>query len=221
LFWRAEGNGWTAAVDDGEGFGAQERWRGPGAGTTVTLLEHFYELTCEFDSEGPMASTPEDRRFETLGEQSINRDAFELDLKVNEGFQDYSAELLRLSLLAISGLSVVWLKIYVPDTAHTTPPHGVRFFMATCFGLLAVSAAAALMHRYMAAYGLTYHLTALREYKRALPASEGHRSDVERAGGHLEKRRIHFFRCRKLLSVSAIALFIGVVVFGFGMWSLT
>jgi len=36
-----------------------------------------------------------------LGEVSVNNDAFELDLKINEGYQSYSAELLRLALLIL------------------------------------------------------------------------------------------------------------------------
>ncbi len=172
-----------------------------------------------------MSSIPptsaEIKRFETLGEQSINRDAFELDLKINEGYQQYSAELLRLSLLAITGLSLVWLKIYLPESGHATYPQQTRFFMAICFGLLAVSAATALIHRYMAADGLTYHLTALRRYKRGFPASAGHRSDIERADQQSKKRDIRFRLSGKSLSVSAAALFLGVAVFGFAMWTLT
>jgi hypothetical protein len=34
---------------------------------------------------------------ESLGEQTINKDGFEFDLKIIEGYLKYSAELLRLS----------------------------------------------------------------------------------------------------------------------------
>lgn len=42
-----------------------------------------------------------------LGEVSVNKDAFDLDLKINEGYQRYSEELLRISIVALAALSTV------------------------------------------------------------------------------------------------------------------
>jgi hypothetical protein len=108
------------------------------------------------------ATTSKEPDSKTLGEQTINKEAFELDLKINEGYQQYSAELLRLSLLAITGLSAVWLKIQFPDHPIAAIGAGFSKLLFASFALLCVSAAAALTHRYTAADSLAYHLTMLR-----------------------------------------------------------
>jgi hypothetical protein len=163
----------------------------------------------------------ETESFKTLGEQAIDRDAFELDLKINESYQQYSAELLRLSLLAITGLAFVWLRIYLPDTPHGVHPPRFGAFMASSFALLAISAAAALVHRYTAADSLAYHLTALRRYKRRRPASGNNRADIKLGDGNRKKRDMLFRFSDFLLRFSAAALIIGVAAFGLAMWTLT
>jgi hypothetical protein len=56
-----------------------------------------------------------------LGQVSVDHDAFGLDLKINEGYQAYSAELLRLALLVLTGLSAVWIKVYLLTSAQNNP----------------------------------------------------------------------------------------------------
>ena len=162
--------------------------------------------------------TETDDSFETLGAQAIDRDAFELDLKINEGYQQYSAELLRLSLLAITGLALVWLRIYLPETPHDAPPSRFGAFMTLSFVLFAMSAAAALAHRYTAAESLAYHLTALRRYKRLRPALGNRPSDIV-LGDRQRKKRDTLFRLSDfLLRFSATTLIIGLAAFGLAMW---
>src|SRR5262249_2779898 len=111
---------------------------------------------------------PPQRESVSLGEVSIDRDAFELDLKINEGYQSYSAELLRLSLLALTGLAFVWLKLYLPDkdaAFRDLSSFGVYGSLAVAFLAFVLSSGAALLHRNTASESLAYHLTALRRYK--------------------------------------------------------
>src|ERR1700722_2316261 len=90
-----------------------------------------------------------------LGDQPINDEAVKIDFKINGGYQSYSAEILRISLLAISAVSAVWLKVYLPDVSthvpvvHPTPSFGT--LVLGSFAALSVSAASALWHRYVAA----------------------------------------------------------------------
>jgi hypothetical protein len=166
-------------------------------------------------------SASEGDSFGSLGEQAINSDAFELDLKINAGYQAYSAELLRLSLLAISGLAIVWLRIYLPERPHAAPSRSFGVLMALSFALLTISAAAALIHRYTAADSLAFHLTMLRRYKRRRPGSTDHPSDLELAHRQQKERNRLFWLSGRLLRCSAGALMLGVAIFGLAMWSLT
>jgi hypothetical protein len=90
-----------------------------------------------------------------LGEVSVNREAFELDLKINDGFQAYSAELLRLALLVLTGLSAAWLRVYLLPEQHRPIPLRMSLLFLMAFVATAFSAGAALMHRYTSAESLT------------------------------------------------------------------
>ena len=87
---------------------------------------------------------------QSLGQVTVNREVFDLDLKINAGYQSYSKELLRLSLLAIAGISAVWLKLYLegPGQNHSlpTPPRvGIALLVSSLF--LAGSAASSVYYR--------------------------------------------------------------------------
>lgn len=155
-----------------------------------------------------------------LGEISINKEAFELDLKINEGYRNYSAELLRLPLLILTGLSAVWLKLYLP-IPHANPlplVSGLSFVLS--FALTAAAAGAALIHRYIATDSLAYHLSALRLRARNRPAEDGRSSDSELAECEDNKRNRRFKWSRVVLSVSAASLFLGLVLFCVSLGSL-
>src|SRR5882757_976504 len=84
--------------------------------------EH-YIVSCErMEHPEQIASSDLDLKRKKLGEISINKDAFDLDLKINEGYQNYSGELLRLALLILTGLAVVWIKLYLPEDNHPKAP---------------------------------------------------------------------------------------------------
>ncbi|SEB98364.1 hypothetical protein [Terriglobus roseus] len=165
------------------------------------------------------APDPSRQSSKRLGEVAINKEAFELDLKINEGYQGYSAELLRLSLLMIAGLGAVWLKLYVP-AAEVTPAQRTSALFALAFTSTALSAGASLLHRYAAADSLAYHLTALRRRSRNRPSSSKSPSDEELAKRQEIKRDRRFLWSGTLLRISIVLLFAGLVFFCLSMGSL-
>jgi ABC-type siderophore export system fused ATPase/permease subunit len=151
--------------------------------------------------------------YRKLGEIEINKEAFELDLKINEGYQNYSAELLRLSLLILSGLGAVWIKLYLPEAEHH-PAAYTGIILVLAFLSTALAAGAALIHRYTAADSLAYHLTALRRRARNRPKRQNVPSDAELAAGQDKKRDARFLWSGRLLRLSAGFLFSGLLIFG-------
>ena len=135
--------------------------------------------------ETSQAELPDSQKSKAgLGGIPIPQGTFDLDLKVNDGYQSFSQELLRLSLLAIGGVSTVWLKVFIPE--HQGLDVNGRWLIAA-FVILLVAALCSLMHRYIAADSLSYQLEALRLRMRAAQSNEAPISDEERAE---EKRRI-------------------------------
>ena len=162
-----------------------------------------------------------DPRAVTLGQVSVNRDAFELDLKINEGYQAYSAELLRLALLVLTGLSAAWLQVYLPSGGPRSPvPLRMSVLFLLAFSSASLSAGAALMHRYTAADSLTYHLTALRRRARCRPADGSRPSDLDLAHRQERKRDGHFRWSARLLRSAAALLFAGLFFFSLSLASL-
>lgn len=171
-----------------------------------------------------MSTTPsvtEPDRERSLGEYCIEEGCFGWDLKIAEAYQTYSAELLRLSLLAMTGLSLVWLKLYLPgkdDLHRNLEVNHVVVWMMLSFAGFAIAAACALMHRYASADSLAYQLTMLRRRLRNRQAKPGKPSDMELAIRERKIRDKLFDRSGLLLKCSAAALFFGVVVFGIAMY---
>jgi hypothetical protein len=149
----------------------------------------------------------------TLGQVSVNRDAFDLDLRINDGYQTYSAELLRLALLVLTGLSAVWLKVYLPNGHTPAVPLRMSILFLSAFASAALSAGAALMHRYTSSDSLAYHLTALRHRARNRPAQDSKLSDVSIAEKEERQRNIRFKWSLRLLQSSGALLFVGLLLF--------
>jgi hypothetical protein len=164
--------------------------------------------------EAPIMPDPQDPSNRSLGEQKVDRDGFELDTMVADNYLKYSGELLRLALLAITGWSILWLKIVLPGGERTEASPLTLLAMGTTFVLLATSAAAAVFQRYTSAHALTHHLDILRCRARQRPAVAGRESDRERAK-RLEKRRNRLFKWSgHLLAIAAWGLILGIVGFG-------
>jgi hypothetical protein len=164
----------------------------------------------------PIGTDQSDAEGKKLGEIAVDNDAFELDLKINEGYQNYSAELLRLSLLILTGLSAVWLKLYLPDTGRPKLPplpllNSVTYLCS--FAATMIAAGAALVHRYTAADSLAYHLTSLRRRARNRPALGKRPSDKALADKNDRDRDRRFKWSAALLRLSVASLFLGLLLF--------
>jgi hypothetical protein len=149
----------------------------------------------------------------TLGQVSINRDAFELDLKISGGYQAFSAELLRLALLVLTGLAAVWLKVYLPKGQPSAVPHRMSMLFLSAAICAALSAGAALLHRYASSDSLAYHLTALRHRARNRAALGSRLSDTAIAEKEELHRNIRFKWSLRLLQLSGVLLFMGLLIF--------
>ena len=155
-----------------------------------------------------------DQTEHTLGEIVIDSRAFDLDLKINSGYQDYSQELLRLSLLALAGVSAVWLKLFVPDERSGVQASPVTAVLLLCtFVSLASSAGTALGQRYTAAHSLGHHLKGLRLRARNRESTVGRDSDFAIAKKVFKHRRALFQWSDRLLRASMIFLLLGVILF--------
>ncbi len=149
-----------------------------------------------------------------LGQVSVNREAFDLDLEINRGFQAYSVELVRLALLILAGLAAVWLRLYLPSEGARRPVgFSTSLWFLLAFASTALSAGAALLHRYTSADSLAYHLTALRRRARNRPARDARPSDVVLARFDEKARDRRFRWSYVLLRLSAALLFLGLVLF--------
>jgi hypothetical protein len=90
--------------------------------------------------------------------------SFKDDLAVLDRYQAFSAEVLRIALLGLSGLGAVIFKLFFDEKVQTSQFQSpwVRLgimFSAIAFG---VAATAALLHRYCSSDSMTCHLEMLR-----------------------------------------------------------
>ena len=162
-------------------------------------------------------SKSEELQKRTLGEVKICEEAFYLDLKINDGYQAYSKELLRLALLAIAGVSTVWLRIHFDLKPWERPTNSVGCGLLLACYLLTFSAGLSLLHRFWAVDGLAYHLTALRRRIRNKPADDEHLSDEDQAEIDLASRDWRFKYCGWLLIFAGASLGAGLISFVFAL----
>lgn len=149
----------------------------------------------------------------TLGQVSINRDAFELDLKINENYQAFSAELLRLDLFVLTGLSALWLKLFMPKDPVPVSRHSLGLLLLLVSICTVLSAGAALIHRYTSSDSLAYHLAALRLRARNRSVEGSKPSDLDFAAKEERQRNIRFRLSLRLLQSSGLLLFIALLLF--------
>jgi hypothetical protein len=144
--------------------------------------------TADYPTDPPDPSTP-------IGLVVVPKDALDQDWKVNEGYISYSAELLRLSLLMMTGIATLCLKL----SEHRP-------------------------HRYLAVDSMHYQIKSLRLSIRRRPAGypsdfdSDKRGDIERAKSERGKMKFRFGLTTWLLRSAGSFLFLGVV---FSAWHLT
>ncbi|HRH46027.1 MAG TPA: hypothetical protein PKY82_30570, partial [Pyrinomonadaceae bacterium] len=108
---------------------------------------------------------------ESLGLVEIPQHTFEYDLKISEGYQNFSSEILKLSLAGIGAISFMIVNFYLTkDLAEkfswliSYSNFGVMLFFSLLF--FGISSALALLHKYFGFDSKAYHLNYLRLEKR-------------------------------------------------------
>ena len=148
-----------------------------------------------------------------LGSIEIPKEPFDQDYKLADGYIAYSGELLRLSLLALTGIVTLCLKLQTKTGDKLAPIIWSFFVPLTAF---MISAAAALAHRFVAIDSIAFHLESLRLSIRKSPAyvdSKGKEkaSDLKRSKSEAHGRDLRFWIATRLLWMSAFALLAGLV----------
>jgi hypothetical protein len=151
----------------------------------------------------------------SLGLVVLPKDALEQDWKVTDGYIAYSAELLRLSLLAITGIATICVKLL----DNNKPLHASVEEFGVPLAFLVISSGCALAHRYIATDSMYWHIEGLRRTLRKRPASsvaanakKKPLSDEGKAEMLLSKRNGRYKLASYVLGVAAASLLIGVAL---------
>lgn len=147
-----------------------------------------------------------------LGHYSLPEQTIEHDFAVQERYQAFSAELLRISLLGLGTIGVGASNVLFPEGSTTfdlTDP--VRLGVVASLAGFALSAGAALVHRYASVDSLSWHIQSLR---RDVRDADG---DAENAKMERGLRYKQFVRARNALRVSAMSLGFATVMLAFAL----
>lgn len=154
-----------------------------------------------------------------LGKYSIaiDEDTYKVDLAVVDRYQAFSAELLRLSLLGITGYGFLLSQIVFKGNESTLFFHSLsdyRWLLGIGVFVLGLSSAFALGHRYFSTDCITHYVRLLRLQKQFSELNESDPTVVklEEAIDYESKSlRKDLKRCKWLLIFSSILLFLGVI----------
>lgn len=112
----------------------------------------------------------------------LNEMDFKPDFEIADKYINFSSELLRLSLLAITGIGALIMYSFDNDSKlHLTQTDKFLFF-ATLF-FFALASGTALGHRFWASDSLSYHIAFLRTGKQK--ERDGRRSCLKRSASFL------------------------------------
>lgn len=150
----------------------------------------------------------------SLGLVQLSKDALEQDWKVTDGYVSYSSELLRLALLAITGIAAICLKLLDKGKPLYV---SVRTFSVP-LALLLMSSGCALAHRYVSTDSMYFHIEGLRRTLRNRPARAtsatlvGLPSDKDKADLLFQARKRRYKLASYLLGAVAALLLSGVAL---------
>jgi len=151
----------------------------------------------------------------SLGIVSLPAGTIEHDFAMLAKFQDYSAELLRLSLLGITAIGFAVSQVLLGKPSEMKPAlltlQTSKWPLYAALGLFCLSATAALYHRYTSADSLAWHLQAMRRYMRAST------EDISRAKLETNARWYRFQWSQRGLQVAAGCLALGEAAFAFAL----
>jgi len=153
------------------------------------------------------------KRRPPLGSMPLAKDTLDQDWKLADGYIAYSAELLRLSLLAITGIATLCIKLH---DAHEKTFAGIVYSFILPLTVLLLSAGCALAHRFVAIDSMAFHLESLRLDARSLleyPDSTCQNlADLTKSKSEAKGRDWRFCLAGRLLWISAVTLLLGLVL---------
>jgi hypothetical protein len=151
----------------------------------------------------------------SLGLVPLQTGTVEHDFTMLTKFQEYSAELLRLSLLGITAIGIGTQQLLFGKTDDVSRalkvwPHARPWVLASLV-FFSVSAIAALWHRYSSSDSLSWHLQSMRRFLSGDPAQ------VEKARSEAAARRTRFRWSQWGLLLAAVGLGLGAVTLALGL----
>ena len=141
-----------------------------------------------------------------MGNVEVSDKTYPNDVIISDRYQKFSAELLRLSLLGIAGIGFLVVNILLKDeSGQIVKDNSFMGFLSASLVFLGLSAASALLHRWLSTDSLAEHLMLIRLEKRK---AEG---DVERINKARAKRKRQFKLSGLTLLFSSLFLWLGAV----------
>jgi hypothetical protein len=162
-----------------------------------------------------MIAAPETHMPPSLGLVPLQTGTVEHDFTMLTKFQEYSAELLRLSLLGITAIGIgtqqlLFGKFEEVSRALRAWPNGRPWVFASLV-FLSISTVAALWHRYSSADSLSWHLQSMRRFQSGDPAQ------VEKAEKEGIARHRRFRWSQRALVLAALGLGLGAITLALGL----
>jgi hypothetical protein len=131
--------------------------------------------------------------FKSLGHYEAPS-AFKDDLEILDRYQMFSAEIVRISLLGLSGLGILIFNLFVKNASANqsfAASHELKWEIILTALLFGIASSASLLHRYFSSDGMACHLRVLR---------------MEKAGRDVTKERK---RRSFMLAMSKCAILVG------------
>ena len=127
----------------------------------------------------------------------IRENDYKPDFEIADKYISFSSELLRLSLLAITGIGVLMMYTYETNSTLDLTVYEKYWFLATLL-VFALAAGASLAHRFWASESLSFHISYLRK-----------KDQEERKGrNRCLKRSAIFLIISEILFAIAILIFV-------------
>ena len=157
-----------------------------------------------------------------LGGVKIDAEQIKSDFEVLDRYQNFSSEMLRLSLLGIGALAFLLKEVFAtskPDEVNryinlilTTP--NIKSLVSISIVLFAIAAACALCHRYYSSDSMAYHIRYLRlkELAKTSPPPPNLQEVEKETASEKERRDSSLVFGGVLIACSAIFLGLGAIL---------
>ena len=159
-----------------------------------------------------------DETMKQLGHFEVPERTFEFDVQVQERYQSFSAETLRLSLLGIAAVGFIAVNTFLGKANDRVALDAwIRLTIMVSLVSFGLSTIASLYHRYFVVEMLSWQLQSLRRDQRAMAVSESGDADsiteqeLELANSERKQRYGRFVWSRRCLVAGAAFLATGGV----------